>query len=894
MPPAPQAGRPRLPLLAEAWYAAQLQSMAAVVALDLRSELDPVLRRYAQQQAREDAGAIELRGDDLEGDLAAALAAVRVTWSREVTVQRVESIATTAAGKIDAFNAADQTRVFRGIAVNDVFKSEAHLGKQLPGWLRDNTDLIVRGGVVNGRPVVPLGELEIQRIGGIVREGFTAGTRHEVLARRIDEALGIGERRALLIARDQTNKLNGQLTEARQRAVGVERYTWQTAQDRRVRDDHAMLQGQEFAWDKPPSIGHPGQPIQCRCVAVPVLAPLVDRQGKQITSSAQALSSVRGEFAAAAQAAAQATAAAAQAQAASKATTAAQATEATSTAAQAMRAEADKLLTEAQGLGGGPWPDAAAELHKAEQLQAQISAAAQAVEQQLAIARQAVAELAKLEGLGAANAAADAARLAELTAGVHATNAADWLAQLRDRLQAAKQLAKAAEDAAAAASKAAKAAASKAAKAAKAAQATLLAPTHSQVVGLAANGQGGLTVALADGQAFTAKAGANGGVLSVGLTKQQFLAARIAQLTGAQHGHSLANATSYAEGEWASWGHLGIGEAKVGKVASKAPKAAAVKIGKGVPPLLPGTEAAHGLDAVAFVEPSKARTQPLFVDGSVPARQFRPWNAQQVEFGNLHAKVLESLPEPEVGAVHLYSGHNYTAINGPLRQGLPYREQWLAEATSRVDSALKRSELAADTLIYRGVGSDVAQAKLLTNGMLRVGDEFTDLAFGSSSVDRSVAVSFAGGEFSDGVVVELHAPAGTKGLWMGKWRTSAGAEKSISRYDTEAEFLLPRGTRFRVTGFEKAAPGRVGKIHAELLPPVKVPKPQVRRDQAEQRDDAARGLPPGFDTWDQVFAAIQVEHSPGTNPAKADERALWLDDSKPPTLEDAAPYLFRR
>ena len=211
-----------------------------------------------------------------------------------------------------------------------------------------------------------------------------------------------------------------------------------------------------------------------------------------------------------------------------------------------------------------------------------------------------------------------------------------------------------------------------------------------------------------------------------------------------------------------------------------------------------------------------------------------------------------------------------------------------------MDSALKRSELAADTLIYRGVGSDVAQAKLLTNGMLRVGDEFTDLAFGSSSVDRSVAVSFAGGEFSDGVVVELHAPAGTKGLWMGKWRTSAGAEKSISRYDTEAEFLLPRGTRFRVTGFEKAAPGRVGKIHAELLPPVKVPKPQVRRDQAEQRDDAARGLPPGFDTWDQVFAAIQVEHSPGTNPAKADERALWLDDSKPPTLEDAAPYLFRR
>ncbi|MFX4789475.1 minor capsid protein, partial [Acinetobacter baumannii] len=75
--------------------------------------------------------------------------------------------------------------------------------------------------------------------------------------------------RARLIASDQMGKINGQINQARQLSMGVETYTWQTAKDERVRPDHQHKQGKTFRWDSPPEGGHPGQPIRCRCTALP-------------------------------------------------------------------------------------------------------------------------------------------------------------------------------------------------------------------------------------------------------------------------------------------------------------------------------------------------------------------------------------------------------------------------------------------------------------------------------------------------------------------------------------------------------------------------------------------------------------------------------------------------
>jgi hypothetical protein len=47
------------------------------------------------------------------------------------------------------------------------------------------------------------------------------------------------------------------------------RYVWLTSGDEKVRPSHAANDGKIFYWSDPPSTGHPGEDINCRCVAVP-------------------------------------------------------------------------------------------------------------------------------------------------------------------------------------------------------------------------------------------------------------------------------------------------------------------------------------------------------------------------------------------------------------------------------------------------------------------------------------------------------------------------------------------------------------------------------------------------------------------------------------------------
>ena len=46
-------------------------------------------------------------------------------------------------------------------------------------------------------------------------------------------------------------------------------YIWRTRGDGKVRDSHAANNGKIFAWDNPPSTGHPGEDYGCRCIAEP-------------------------------------------------------------------------------------------------------------------------------------------------------------------------------------------------------------------------------------------------------------------------------------------------------------------------------------------------------------------------------------------------------------------------------------------------------------------------------------------------------------------------------------------------------------------------------------------------------------------------------------------------
>lgn len=142
-----------------------------------------------------------------------------------------------------------------GLGVN-VFRNEPFLKPLAAGWIKENTDLI------KTLPTRLHPELE-----GIVRRGVMNGASVKQLKDEIKARYGVTESRSRLIATDQTLKFNSNLTEYRMKSVGVSRYIWRTVNDNRVRPDHVERNGKEFAFDKPPPDGNPGQPIRCRCHA---------------------------------------------------------------------------------------------------------------------------------------------------------------------------------------------------------------------------------------------------------------------------------------------------------------------------------------------------------------------------------------------------------------------------------------------------------------------------------------------------------------------------------------------------------------------------------------------------------------------------------------------------
>lgn len=143
--------------------------------------------------------------------------------------------------------------------------SQAGVAEHIASVRQANIDLIVKA----GRDYA-------QDVEDIFSDPDTIGMSVEDLKDLLFERGNVSESRAELIARDQTLKLNGALNEIRQTNAGVKRYTWSTSGDERVRPDHASLDGQECSWDDPPLEGidgeklHPGEDIQCRCVALAI------------------------------------------------------------------------------------------------------------------------------------------------------------------------------------------------------------------------------------------------------------------------------------------------------------------------------------------------------------------------------------------------------------------------------------------------------------------------------------------------------------------------------------------------------------------------------------------------------------------------------------------------
>lgn len=184
--------------------------------------------------------------------------------------------------------------LFNKIALNFVRTSLNEVDKKLGFDVIQNTpevkNILKAAALQNAELIQSIPEQYINRVASIVYSGMRTGLRHEAIAEQLQEQLGITERRAKFIARDQAGSINGELRKQRQLDAGFEYFRWLTSRDERVRSSHRKLEEQDVGYGKgiykwtelpiDPDTGkpvQPAQPINCRCTAIPVLSSQVAR-----------------------------------------------------------------------------------------------------------------------------------------------------------------------------------------------------------------------------------------------------------------------------------------------------------------------------------------------------------------------------------------------------------------------------------------------------------------------------------------------------------------------------------------------------------------------------------------------------------------------------------------
>lgn len=153
-----------------------------------------------------------------------------------------------------------------GINKVDPIKSDRRLQDYMHSKIKENVSLIKSMNVKYAHDL----ENDIYR-------SINEGGGISAITKKITERTQMNVRHAKLIATDQTGKILGQMNAYRSKKAGAEKYIWTSMGDNRVRPAHRTLNETVQKYDDPDGGDNgqmPGEPINCRCIAVAIFAGL--------------------------------------------------------------------------------------------------------------------------------------------------------------------------------------------------------------------------------------------------------------------------------------------------------------------------------------------------------------------------------------------------------------------------------------------------------------------------------------------------------------------------------------------------------------------------------------------------------------------------------------------
>ena len=123
-----------------------------------------------------------------------------------------------------------------------------------------------------------IAQQHLSDVEGIVMRGYAAGNDLGSVSKELQERYGVTKRRAALIARDQSNKLNATTTQARRVELGLFRAVWMhSGAGKEPRPSHVKAGREKLEFDVRTGAyidGEyilPGQKIGCRCSSKTIL-----------------------------------------------------------------------------------------------------------------------------------------------------------------------------------------------------------------------------------------------------------------------------------------------------------------------------------------------------------------------------------------------------------------------------------------------------------------------------------------------------------------------------------------------------------------------------------------------------------------------------------------------
>ena len=264
-----KAPRWQTPDSIEREYMRELEGIADEINKEIEQNLLPIIGDLVASRDRD-------RGDARTDEgwaeqLREIMDRTEVAVFRRLDQRRLRRLARDYGERTGKFNKRQATRLAEAVFGVDVTLDEP--------WLKDKLEAF---GNQNASLIKDVGEQQVNQVSRIANQALLEGKTNQAIVADIQKRLDIGKRRARLIARDQVASLNANLTKERQGSLGLRRYRWRNSDDERVRGNpdgrypdavpsHWDREGKIFSWDSPPSDGHPGEPILCRCWAEAVL-----------------------------------------------------------------------------------------------------------------------------------------------------------------------------------------------------------------------------------------------------------------------------------------------------------------------------------------------------------------------------------------------------------------------------------------------------------------------------------------------------------------------------------------------------------------------------------------------------------------------------------------------